>query len=95
MAARRDQTRRWLDLWLKQIAPSAGLRKWFGHDAERWQEFRHRYRAALARNEPAVAQLLALLSKGPVTPLYGARDVERNQAVVLLDYMSERKASAP
>ena len=70
-----------LDLWLKDIAPSPGLRKWFGHDPVRWPEFQRRYRAELAENEAAVAQLRALLKAGPVTLLYGARDVEHNQAV--------------
>jgi len=82
-----------LDLWLKEIAPSTGLRKWFGHDPERWQEFQRRYRAELAENEPAVGQLLALLKAGPVTLLYGARDVAHNQAVALADYIRERAPS--
>jgi uncharacterized protein YeaO (DUF488 family) len=78
-----------LDLWLKEIAPSSGLRKWFGHDPQRWQEFQQRYRAELAENEPAVARLLVLLKAGPVTLLYGARDVAHNQAVALADYIRE------
>jgi uncharacterized protein YeaO (DUF488 family) len=82
-----------LDLWLKEIAPSTGLRKWFGHDPERWEEFQRRYRAELAENEPAVAQLLRLLKAGPVTLLYGAHDVAHNQAVVLADYIRERAPS--
>ena len=79
-----------IDVWLKEIAPSAGLRKWFGHDPARWQEFQRRYRAELAQNEPAVAQLLAMLKAGPVTLLFGARDTEHNQAVVLSDYLRKR-----
>ena len=79
-----------LDLWLKDIAPSPGLRKWFGHDPVRWPEFQRRYRAELAENEAAVAQLRALLKAGPVTLLYGAHDVEHNQAVALRDYLAER-----
>jgi uncharacterized protein YeaO (DUF488 family) len=78
-----------LDVWLKDIAPTTGLRKWFGHDPQRWQEFQQRYRAELARNEPAVALLLTLLKAGPVTLLYGARDVEHNQAVALAGYIRE------
>ena len=78
-----------LDVWLKEVAPSSGLRKWFGHDPQRWQEFQQRYRAELAGNEPAVAQLLTLLKAGPVTLLYGARDVAHNQAVVLAGYIRE------
>src|SRR4051794_20919599 len=67
-----------LDLWLKEIAPSRELLKWFGHDPARWQEFRLRYRAELDGNEAAVAQLLRLLENGDVTLLYGARDAEHN-----------------
>ena len=81
-----------LDLWLKEIAPR-GLRKWFGHDPQRWDEFQRRSRAELAPNEPAGGQLLALLKAGPVTLLCGARDVAHNQAVVLLDYARERARS--
>jgi uncharacterized protein YeaO (DUF488 family) len=82
-----------LDLWLKDIAPSAALRKWFGHEPARWPEFQRRYRTELAENEAAVARLRTLLKAGPVTLLYGARDVEHNQAVVLLDYI--RKSAGP
>ena len=78
-----------LDLWLKEIAPSSGLRKWFGHDPQRWQEFQQRYRAELKENEPAVMHLLVLLKAGPVTLLYGARDVAHNQAAALADYIRE------
>ena len=79
-----------LDLWLKDIAPSTALRKWFGHKPARWPEFQRRYRAELAQNEAAVAQLRALLKAGPVTLLFGARDTEHNQAVALRDYLAER-----
>lgn len=82
-----------LSLWLKDIAPSTELRKWFGHDPKRWDEFRRRYRAELAQNDAAVAQLLGLLQKGKVTLLYGAHDVAHNQAVALRDYMIERMRS--
>lgn len=78
-----------LDLWLKDIAPSTALRKWFGHDPARWDEFRTRYRAELAANEAAVAQLCALAAKGKVTLIYGARDEQHNQAVVLADYLTQ------
>jgi uncharacterized protein YeaO (DUF488 family) len=79
-----------LSLWLKDIAPSTELRKWFGHDPKRWDEFQRRYRAELAQNDAAVAQLLALLHKGKVTLLYSAHDVAHNQAVALRNYMIER-----
>jgi uncharacterized protein YeaO (DUF488 family) len=76
-----------LDLWLKEIAPSTELRKWFGHDPARWDEFRRRYNKELDGNEEPVRQLNALIGKGPVTLLYSAHDTEHNQAVALSDYL--------
>ncbi|TIT87376.1 MAG: DUF488 domain-containing protein, partial [Mesorhizobium sp.] len=67
-----------LDLWLKKIAPSTELRKWFGHDLERWPEFQKRYCAELDGNEEAVAQLRELLRHGKVTLLFGAHDEAHN-----------------
>jgi uncharacterized protein YeaO (DUF488 family) len=72
-----------IDLWLKDVAPSAELRRWFGHAPARWPEFQDRYRAELASNA-ALDELLAIVEQGkPVTLLFGARDMERNNAVVL------------
>src|ERR1700744_3105394 len=62
-----------VDLWLREIAPSDALRKWFGHDPVRWDEFRARYAAELADRGDEAAQLRALLSQGPVTLVYGAK----------------------
>lgn len=76
-----------LTLWLKEIAPSVELRKWFGHDPERWKEFVDRYRAELAHNEAAVAQLRVLAGKERVTLLYAAHDTEHNDAVALAAYL--------
>ncbi|PBB93644.1 hypothetical protein CK215_06825 [Mesorhizobium sp. WSM3864] len=76
-----------LDLWLKKIAPSTELRKWFGHDLERWPEFQKRYRAELDGNEEAVAQLRELLRHGKVTLLFGAHDEAHNNAVALMGYL--------
>ena len=76
-----------VDVWLKEIAPSTTLRKWFGHEAERWPEFRSRYRAELNHNAEAVQQLRDLAAKGKVTLLYSAHDTEHNNAVALLDYL--------
>lgn len=73
-----------LDLWLKEVAPSADLRRWFGHRAERFAEFRERYLAELDDN-PAVDQLRG---HGNVTLLYSAHDTEMNQAVVLREFLS-------
>jgi uncharacterized protein YeaO (DUF488 family) len=69
-------------LWLKDVAPSTELRRWFGHKPERWTEFRRRYRAELTGN-PALKELRALVKSKRVTLLYGAHDEEHNQAVVL------------
>lgn len=79
-----------LTLWLKAVAPSAELRKWFGHDPERYREFLRRYRAELDQNEALVTQLEAFTKQGPLTLLYAARDEAHNEAVVLADYLRER-----
>jgi uncharacterized protein YeaO (DUF488 family) len=76
-----------LTVWLKEIAPTDELRKWFGHEPERWPEFQKRYRAELDANGEAVAQLRALLGKGTVTLLYGAHDEAHNNAVALAGYL--------
>lgn len=81
-----------VDLWLREIAPSPELRRWFGHRPDRWEAFRDRYRAELADN-PAVAELQAAW-KRPVTLLYAARDEVHNNAKVLLDYLQAGDASS-
>lgn len=78
-----------LDLWLKDVAPSAVLRKWFGHEPDRFAEFSARYRAELADN-PALPRLAELASTHPVvTLLFGARDKQHNEAVVLKEVLGE------
>lgn len=69
--------------WLKEVAPSHELRKWFGHDPERWEEFRRRYRAELADKRDLLKQLRELAKEGPLTLVYSAHDEAHNQAVVL------------
>lgn len=76
-----------LDLWLKDIAPSSDLRKWFGHDPSRWDEFVRRYRAELGGNADAVAVLRKMLAEADVTLLYGARDTLHNEARVIAEYL--------
>jgi uncharacterized protein YeaO (DUF488 family) len=72
-----------LDQWLKDVAPSTELRRWFGHDPAKWAEFRRRYEAELAHN-PALEELRAIIRRDKrVTLLFGARDVVHNDAVVL------------
>ena len=72
-----------VDLWMKEIAPSAELRIWFGHDPEKWTEFRKRYRAELRDRKAELAELRAHARRGHLTLVFGARDTEHNQAVVL------------
>ena len=81
-----------LDRWLKEIAPSTGLREWFGHDPARWQEFRRRYKQELQQHAAELEELRALARHGTVTLLYGARDEEHNDAVVLRDVLLSREA---
>jgi uncharacterized protein YeaO (DUF488 family) len=80
-----------VDVWLKEIAPSTELRKWFGHDPARWKEFQSRYRKELDRNTDALTQLREIIARGPVTLLYGARDEAHNDAVALLGYLDARQ----
>ncbi len=77
-------------IWLKEIAPSTALRKWFGHEPSRWPQFYARYWAELEAMPQAVERLCQLLEKGPVTLLYSARNQEQNQAVVLRDFLKAR-----
>jgi uncharacterized protein YeaO (DUF488 family) len=83
-----------LTLWLKDIAPSADLRRWFGHDPARFAEFSRRYRAELGANKEAVSQMEDLMKAGPVTLLYAAHDTEHNQALVLADFLKARAKGA-
>jgi uncharacterized protein YeaO (DUF488 family) len=80
--------------WMKDVAPSTELRKWFGHRVERWNEFRQRYRRELAANPSAWAPLLAAERRGTVTLLYSAHDALHNGAVVLRDYLIKRQAAS-
>jgi uncharacterized protein YeaO (DUF488 family) len=76
-----------IDHWFKEIAPSTRLRKWFGHDPERWNEFRRRYRSELREHGDLLAEIRAFADLGLVTLVYAARDEERNDAVVLRDLL--------
>ena len=72
-----------VDLWLKELAPSSELRKWFGHDPERWPRFKEKYRDELRFKKDELSVIVRAASAGPVTLLYGARDESHNQAVIL------------
>jgi uncharacterized protein YeaO (DUF488 family) len=76
-----------LDLWMKEIAPSTELRTWFGHEPEKWERFRGRYLTELKHQPDLVATLKQKAQSGPVTLLYGARDQQHNEAVVLKDFL--------
>ncbi|QGT78041.1 DUF488 family protein [Guyparkeria halophila] len=76
------------DEWLKHVAPSGALRRWFGHDPERFDEFARRYRKELEGNQEA-ERLAQIAAERTVTLLYAAKDQEHNHAIVLADYLSE------
>ena len=79
-----------IDQWLKEIAPSHELRKWFRHEPDKWQEFATRYRDELRDRPEQIQQLLDAARAGPLTLLYAARDRERNQALILRDIVRAR-----
>jgi uncharacterized protein YeaO (DUF488 family) len=83
-----------LDDWLKEVAPSDRLRRWFGHDPRKWTEFRSRYRAELAANPASWRPLVEAARHGAVTLLYSARDPERNSAVVLKAFLEAPRRRA-
>ena len=72
-----------IDEWMREIAPSAGLRRWFGHEPKKWSEFRRRYKRELREHEDLLSGLASLASRGRVTLVFGARDEQHNDAVVL------------
>ena len=73
--------------WAKELAPSPELRRWFGHDPSRFEEFRHRYRAELAGQEQRLEELRRHADEGSLTLVYAARDEEHNGAVVLAEVL--------
>ena len=79
-----------IDLWLKDIAPSTGLRRWFGHDPNKWSEFRRRYQDELKRNAKVVDEIKEKIGQSTATLLYGAKDVEHNHAIVLMDFITRQ-----
>ncbi len=84
-----------IDLWLKEIALTKELRKWFDHDADKWKEFQKRYRQELKQNKEQVSILTNHLKKGAVTLVYGAKDEEHNDAIVLMEWLIQNKISLP
>ncbi len=72
-----------IDQWMKDIAPSTALRKWFGHDPDRWDEFRQRYVKEVHQNDDLLEELRSLAGRGPITLVYAAHDQAHNDAVEL------------
>jgi len=80
-----------LDVWMKDVAPSDALRKWFGHEPEKWGEFQKKYRSELAKKKELIAELRKMAKEhGTLTLLFGAKDEEHNQAVVLAGVLKTR-----
>jgi uncharacterized protein YeaO (DUF488 family) len=76
-----------VEAWLKDVAPSTALRRWFGHDPKKWVEFRRRYFRELSSNVEALAPIIKASRSGPVTLIYSSHDLEHNNAVALKDYV--------
>ena len=76
--------------WLKDVAPSPELRKWFAHDPDKWTEFKKRYRAELKANPSVWAPIVEVAKDGDVTLLYSARDTEHNSALVLKEFLEKK-----
>ncbi|RUU70859.1 DUF488 domain-containing protein [Mesorhizobium sp. M2C.T.Ca.TU.009.01.2.1] len=76
-----------IDQWMKELAPSTELRKWFGHDPARWEEFRRRYEAEILGHRDELDRLRGLMREGPVTLVYSAHDETHNDAVVLREML--------
>lgn len=79
-----------IEAWLREVAPSKPLLKWFGHDPEKWEEFRSRYYQELNQNEGALQPLVETARNGTVTLVYAARDEAHNNALALKQYLDER-----
>jgi uncharacterized protein YeaO (DUF488 family) len=80
-----------VDEWMKEIAPSTELRKWFGHNPERWQEFRHRYKREIKQHPDEIDRLRTLAQHGRITLVFSAHDEAHNDAVVLKDLLLDRR----
>jgi uncharacterized protein YeaO (DUF488 family) len=82
-----------IDGWLKDLAPSNGLRKWFGHDPAKWDEFRRRYALELEQRSEALGELVEEARTGHVTLIFSAKDTEHNNAVALREHLERRLKS--
>jgi uncharacterized protein YeaO (DUF488 family) len=83
-----------IDLWIKDVAPSHALRKWFRHEPRKWGEFRSRYRKELATKKEVLVELRAAVKGRPATLLYGTKDETHNQAMVLAEFLARARSRA-
>ena len=79
-----------VDVWMKEIAPSTELRRWYGHDAEKWREFKKRYYAELRGNPDGVGELMSHVKKEKVTLLFGSKEERLNNAFALKEYIESK-----
>jgi uncharacterized protein YeaO (DUF488 family) len=80
-----------IETWMKEISPSPELRKWFGHDPEKWAEFQQRYTRELDQNPKYVQDLRGLASRGRLTLIYSAKDEQHNSALILKEYLEKAR----
>jgi uncharacterized protein YeaO (DUF488 family) len=80
-----------VDLWLKDIAPSTELRKWFGHDPDKWKNFRRRYQTEIRNNNDLIKVLKQKARSGTITLVYAARDKQHNEALVLKQFLEKNQ----
>lgn len=78
-----------VSIWMKEIAPTTELRKWFAHDPKKWETFRQRYQAELADKQDLIDELKTHLSEGDVTFVYASKDTQHNSALVLKEYLEK------
>lgn len=82
-----------IESWVKDVAPSDALRKWFGHEPEKWKEFQRRYFAELKEKSETLKPLLEAARNGDITLVFGARDTEHNNAVALKSFLEKKLAA--
>jgi uncharacterized protein YeaO (DUF488 family) len=90
-----SKTKLHLDAWLKDVGPSTELRKWFGHDPDKWDEFRKRYRRELDSRPDAWQPIMSAARRSPVTLVYSSHDTEHNNAVALREYLEAKMHRSP
>ena len=85
-----SKSRACIDEWWKEVAPSTELRKWFSHDPAKWTAFKQQYTDELEANHEKLARFVSHAGQGPITLVYGAKNIQHNQAVVLKEFIETR-----